>query len=152
MNGKVWNQQQIPVNIYQFSYKFITVFYNDAARNGERTVQPCAVNHAAVALYIESGIVIFYCNFRAFFYFKSGGVTVACHDAKAADAACRNGKCDDGRVIARDKIAAAGGKGPLFFFTKFRKPLDSSVSAMFFTAWKQLGLASKNANKFLDIS
>ena len=46
---------------------------------------------------------------------------MACHDAKAADAACRNGKCDDGRVIARDKIAAAGGKGPLFFFTKFRK-------------------------------
>ena len=110
--------------------------------NGQRTVKPGGIDHAAVALGVELNIFALDRLLRIVFDFECWGIAVAGNDVEGLEVLGWNLECNDGGQVAGDIVFAALFDLPFFVFAQF---LKTSVFQLFFyivnnmkAAWRLL--------------
>ena len=108
MDRHIWDHAEIPVNIDQSALDAIRSAHRQSACYGERSVHPGGKDHAAVFLHIQLYILVLHLDLCIGFDLEDRRITVACHDLETGKIFFRNEKCNQGRIISGDIVAAAG--------------------------------------------
>ena len=108
MDSQVRDDHEITVCIYQPGGDTVSGSHDHTACYGKRTVQPGGADHAAVFLHIQLYILVLHLDLCIGFDLEDRRITVACHDLETGKIFFRNEKCNQGRIISGDIVAAAG--------------------------------------------
>ena len=110
MDGDARNDEQILIGVHETGFHPIPVFHNDAARDGQRAVEPGAHDHAAVALrlqlhaarLLDSGVL----------HAPRWDVAVAQGNAQSGGGLLRDAEREDGGAVSRRIVFPAGAERP----------------------------------------
>ena len=115
VDGNVRHDRHGLAEVHQTGLHAVRRLHQHAPGDGQRPVQPGGIDHPAVALRAQADKVVI-CELSVFLDLKAGAVAVRGGDHKAVHAALRHAEGNDGRAVARDKIAPAGLQRPGFAF------------------------------------
>ncbi len=149
MDGKTWDHDKIPVNIYKFFQDFPIFADDHAASHRKRTVKPGRQDHSSVPLHIQFHIRSVYRHLRVFFYLKRRGIAVACNDMISSAVIDWNGKSDDRRMISHDKILSAFFQIPALLLFQFCKAFLQKTSSCLFCCLKGCRAFADKFQQFL---
>ena len=111
VDGHVRDERRVAVKVDELRAQAVALAYERAPGDGQRPVQPCGHNHAAIALDVQPRVLAADQLLGIRLELEGRAVAVACDNLEVCKALLRHGEGDDGGEVARDEVAAAGHDG-----------------------------------------